>query len=1505
MNTDTIPPAGGWRSSPPPPEVDRSPRRVFVAFFALLLVVGGIVALSTWATPRSRATYVSFVAPAAGGPPGFAVADHAAVARALAGRTPSSEPAASRATLEARLKALPSGRPAFVYISAAATCDADGRVIVFPPEGRPENPADGIPLRQILTTLSGSTERKFLVLDLSWPADSIPAEVAAGVVPTAVLDDLDAVPDASRLVLTSCGPGQVARVADELGRTAFGYYLEVGLTGWASPPGADAVTAYGLANFVRTRVQRWADQTRGTRQTPQLLGEGEDFPLVPLTGRPPTPPPELPIPADTADWLKPHWAARDRLRAAGADRLDPLAMRALGAELLAAEIAARNGPATPAERQVVSDLTARTVVRCERELAAKPFLPPNLAAVAPPADPALAAIVVAAVRPAATAKPEDVTAAMTAAAAKLATVPPASAARLVFDSLVDGRPVPREAVIRANDLIAGLTSRTSAVELVFLARLADTARATDLPWDGTIAARALAVCRAGEATARAEAFNELQPLLEAAARERYRGEELLLANGYVPPATAEGLLAQADTHYAVIGRAQTAATAADAVIVRALTFLTPTASRFAGEPESTEQWQTAVASLKATLTARERLGGTSSDDLARATDTLERATQRLKLRLADAASPFQTEAVKELVARAKKPDAGPIVVRALESLLTTDALAADLRVEVAAARAPLVARLTRGVLDADAVDGQPTTVGRPAEDTAGQEADERAERSRSERAVAALATLADTAGQPLPVGIERTPAGRGSLARELFRATGTVPANRPDGQLDLWQRTAARPSIPTTDALTPVLRIEARDETALRTWLAGWYDHASSSGGPFFIGAAAATRPAGIPPVALPRVSVTGGDLSESTPSAVRLVRVDPPTDVRVVVTPNDWFSAEAAPREPGGTPVRLALKGGSATAAPPAGFLAETTTDGRPTFARVPVSLDAVRGRLDLLFSRDPSNVVRPTDRPAVRPGGSKSTSYLFVRNPGDKPRTLTVELTAGATALKQSLVIPPGGVEPVRFPVATPSLAPPIPSPPATAATVPPATTLPELSGPLEVRVVEAGREILRRSVRPDIRDPAGYAILEAAELLPPAPTTEGKCRLEIRLKGGDDFGPPARVEMRFPDRSGPAPAGTLRGELREGGAVRLFADIAPAPADGEYRCFIDIDGVPRVYTFRGPAAPPTGPTLTLRRLETPDLTLLPPTGPRGPRLPVVAAVDHPPPDATLEVSLGRLTVAGVEADSVLRYPTARRTRIGFASASDGGLQFDADVRDWVVEFDAEQVRGRRVVRARMLTPTGDEIATAVLPLVLDDRAPQNVTILDLPKRAKLGTKLTVRASGTAEVAGIKQVQFFLGKSVEGKPPAGATPIAGVALNADRTTWSAELTLPKDKAGSQDVSVRFVSGTGVDAYANGTVELVDFDPVKSEPGTITGVVVMGDAPQANLDVMLTDEKGGVVKQAKTSEGGKFKFEGVPPGTYAVKSSRRASAAEKVGSAPAKLPPGGTVAVRVELYIK
>jgi hypothetical protein len=88
-------------------------------------------------------------------------------------------------------------------------------------------------------------------------------------------------------------------------------------------------------------------------------------------------------------------------------------------------------------------------------------------------------------------------------------------------------------------------------------------------------------------------------------------------------------------------------------------------------------------------------------------------------------------------------------------------------------------------------------------------------------------------------------------------------------------------------------------------------------------------------------------------------------------------------------------------------------------------------------------------------------------------------------------------------------------------------------------------------------------------------------------------------------------------------------------------------------------------------------------------------------------------------------------------------------------------------------------------------------------------------------------------------------------------------------------------------------------------KPGKIEGTILEGasddERPQANLEVVLRDEKGAEKAKAKTDEKGKFVFDNVEPGKYKITTVKTASVTKAEKAVEVKA--GETVTVKASLF--
>ena len=210
-------------------------------------------------------------------------------------------------------------RPVVAYLAAPAAVDASGAVFLLPADKLGDHPRNRLTLNELLAAFKDcpATHRLLILNLVAAPEDALVAP-PAGDLSAAVFKALDDVPDAGRLCLVSCSAGQTPLPAPELGRTAFGYYLELGLRGAADGSTGETrdgrVSVSELAAFVRAKVNDWATATRGEPQSPVLVGTAPDFTLRAVTGEP------TPEPTATAinypEWLKVAWTRSEKTRVA-------------------------------------------------------------------------------------------------------------------------------------------------------------------------------------------------------------------------------------------------------------------------------------------------------------------------------------------------------------------------------------------------------------------------------------------------------------------------------------------------------------------------------------------------------------------------------------------------------------------------------------------------------------------------------------------------------------------------------------------------------------------------------------------------------------------------------------------------------------------------------------------------------------------------------------------------------------------------------------------------------------------------------------------------------------------------------------------------------------------------------------------------------------------------------------------------------------------------------------
>ena len=382
-------------------------RRQMVLLLAAATVLGVIVAMLLWLQPpphpvtlpvwvteyRANALPTNIIA----------IGDRQAI-RAASGLAPLGAQMSSSQQRHALMEQLSTlierspGDDVVVYVCAYAAPGPQG-LCILPADADLDDPQTWLPLRTVLTNVAMCpAERKLVILDICWPVAASRQGLISTDIAAAIPAELAAVDDPDCLVLTCCAPGQVALSSPVLKQSVFGYYFVRGMEGAADGYNTTGecdgeVSVRELAAFLAARVDRWAFQNLGTRQTPQLLGSGEDFAVtaVPVqrAKREMLRAPFVEYP----QWLTAAWQWRDELAARRGWRDMPHLMVQLEASLIRTEQAwSQGGDARSLERQVRNNLQLLFQQQAAINRAIPMATPRSLAlarALGEPVDPAL------------------------------------------------------------------------------------------------------------------------------------------------------------------------------------------------------------------------------------------------------------------------------------------------------------------------------------------------------------------------------------------------------------------------------------------------------------------------------------------------------------------------------------------------------------------------------------------------------------------------------------------------------------------------------------------------------------------------------------------------------------------------------------------------------------------------------------------------------------------------------------------------------------------------------------------------------------------------------------------------------------------------------------------------------------------------------------------------------------------------------------------------------------
>ena len=1431
-----------------------------------------------------------------------------------------------------------------LYVATYAVVDGDGAIVLLTSDYDPGCPNSGLPLRRVLKSLEKSSARhKLLVLDICWP-DLLPSVAGgAGDVAAVLPKELQAVPDANRLVLCSCSPGQVALTSETLGRSVFGYYFEQALRGNADQYNATSsedgrVTVEEAARLISARVDRWAMHNRSCRQTPKLLGEGADFDLAVCDVQPLVAPTPVEVPK-YPKWLQESWELRDQWLSDGTDRLAPRLVRQLEAHLLRVERKWRFEK-TDDKLQITWQKTCadlKQAVAQYRSLAAGPT-PVSLGAATKPGhaiDPKVVSAVSALVGdikaiPAA-AKPADRQATLQKAIAQFDKQTKDAVGLDVALAVFDAAVTQTEAQLDQLDVLVEILRQRRLcndwIETRFLDQLV--LYTSTQPADARKAPQAGRLLRIVQQSEKACCHSDAMPWaaiqLEAMAQGRHDAEFCFWSPGYVPADAVEQTIDKAERLVETANAHQALFVDAWVSYAQAMRTLPSYALYTDHYPAGMAAWTSAVdaaANLAELLEANAVAVGEKRTLKAKELEAIQHATKDVQAAMQAVLVPFDSASVGRLVSRCDDADARPNVFRELDAVLATPLLKSSDRVRLWQARAQLSCRFQDRVAQLDYQDTKdkqetPILSGYDPVAAVGAEATLAALRSRVSLDLLRLGGMAIDA----------------KLYADLEDNNSQLTCKQADAIADLWhgglrKEIEATKKIGRRDRLSrifpplspmglldnvesnPTLRLVTWQQQDLRAWQASRYRYETRDGvDPEFYAKLAVQYAPYLKKTPDPSLQIDGpanlDDLAAGdTPTRLSIYwsfngesKQEAGVAIDVLNPATPWLTVQTThtdAQKPSSPVVfDVSLRDGSRFAqAPPRGFVVVWSLGGRTYHHLINVPALADQSHLAVLLSADPKQPDSSVETVQLRSNPKPTAFHLSVRNAGSKARTVLVELSTGAIT-PEPLEVPAGSTVAVKFP----------PSPPAKTA----AKELPELDGPLKVTLRDATshKELVSTVFPVEIIEPRQFIAVDKVRFIP---KDDNHNRLEVELREtGHMPGPPCPVQLNVDAAHVPGLVGMgdglFKGKLPAGGKpLVLFArNLRLSDNASEQGSFsLTIDGIPRTIVFDTTFARSGNPTTPVEDIRPALRLSAPPKARSGGPFATHIETDYAPATAVLELGLGRRTPSGsLEMDTVVKLSGGRQRRVGFSTAGkNGALLFNALITDWNVPLDTSGIVGHRTLQARLLTSDGREIAVADQQVVLGDRPPQGVAFENVPKIASNKRPLELSASALQSIPEVSSVTFFVGKPDNDSIPKGAA-TAKATSDPVGQIWSGQIALKPTVKGTIPVSAQFTNAAGLSSFITTTIEVTDAD---IGGGKIQGKVVEGTIPQAGVQVILADGKGAQKGKATTAADGSFSFQSLKPGNYIAKASKPTSG--RKGEASVQVTGESTVDTTIELWL-
>lgn len=371
-----------------------------------------------------------------------------------------------------------------------------------------------------------------------------------------------------------------------------------------------------------------------------------------------------------------------------------------------------------------------------------------------------------------------------------------------------------------------------------------------------------------------------------------------------------------------------------------------------------------------------------------------------------------------------------------------------------------------------------------------------------------------------------------------------------------------------------------------------------------------------------------------------------------------------------------------------------------------------------------------------------------------------------------------------------------------------------------------------------------------------------------------------------------------------------AQLYASV-PSESGRVETIFISGAGVPRAFSYRIDCD-----AESYGAADVADETAIRITSPSGgaayamtrETIPVDLQIDAPlgafgTADAFVEVGIDADQDGELQGESPLRLRSDRQVETAVATTTpDGGLAIATRIGDVSLSLPVVGVaEGRANLLARVHLGEHSVWSRAV-EVVFDGSEPRVDQIrLNPGERATLGKPVAVLVEASdAGLSGVASVEIAIDVQHNGR--FGTKPPPTPARRDDQGQWRAVLDTSKLKPGTYTVLARATDRVGhVSETGRARMEIITPQQAaamqKAAAVTrISGVVLFGGEPAANIDVTLTsqDEKGPKFDAVQSDANGAFAFTPVPPGKYSLKASgvihnktRTATAAITVGPKP------------------